>query len=687
MCPTVWVLRLWASFFLRRVLPALGLSAVMSLANAGTAFTDFNGDQNSDILWRGPNGEVAIWLMQFDTIESAVVVATIPLTWTIAGVGDFDGDGDSDILWRGPKGEVAIWLMHGTTIKSAVVLGTVPLTWTIAGVGDFNGDGKADILWRGPNNVVAFWLMNGTSIASAPVLPFGMNSYWTVGAVGDFKGDGTSDLIWLGGNGEVALWQMQNATIAQSAVIATVPAGQRIVGVGRITAGVGADILWTDIYGRPTLWQLNGLAPPTSTFVYLPVATDTIAAVAQYFGGNGAILIRDQTGTPSFLIYDNAYAQFNNQTFSNNVPTSWVVYSPHSGLTTVQPPAGGATWQALESIPTTSTLNDLQILPDNQTGFAVGNLNAGGPVFLKTVNAGSTWTPINTTGKTTSGINAVQFLDNLNGFVVGSGEETASPLSTAFGTYRALRTADGGASWTDFGNLISTWEYDQTYYDVHFTDSMHGWVIGSAEPGETASTPVGQRIYATTDGGMTWKMQSSPQAGINALRAGDSLHLLGFAPNTVDEYVRTEDGGATWTAMRVPMQAGASSDSISDFQFVDALNVFAVGHTVSNAYASVWYSADAGKTWVQRSSPSNILSQVYFSSATNGNAVDNNGGFYRTADGGVTWTTLIAPNVSLFAQVPALVSVGSTAFWSLVQLPSQSTSGNVTVIEKTAVAH
>ena len=38
-------------------------------------------------------------------------------SWTlIDGHGDYNGDGKSDILWRGPNGEVATWLIDGSTL-------------------------------------------------------------------------------------------------------------------------------------------------------------------------------------------------------------------------------------------------------------------------------------------------------------------------------------------------------------------------------------------------------------------------------------------------------------------------------------------------------------------------------------------------------------------------------------------
>src|SRR5258705_226534 len=81
---------------------------------------DFNGDFNSDILWRHDSGQVYIWEMNGLGIkaEGSVVHAAVPNDYHIQGVGDFDGDGKSDILWRHDSGQVYIWEMVGLNVKA-----------------------------------------------------------------------------------------------------------------------------------------------------------------------------------------------------------------------------------------------------------------------------------------------------------------------------------------------------------------------------------------------------------------------------------------------------------------------------------------------------------------------------------------------------------------------------------------
>jgi hypothetical protein len=184
---------------------------------------DFDGDLQSDILWRDVGGQLAIWFRGDLTDPLYPVVypdanapAPVDPAWQVKGVGDFDGDGRSDILWRHTDGQVAIWRMAGGVRTGESYPGGKDrgLVWTIQGVGDFDGDGRADILWRDRNGQLAIWFRGDATAAAYPSyrnVPGPGDLSWRIQGVRDFDADGRADILWRHDTGQVAIWLMSGA--------------------------------------------------------------------------------------------------------------------------------------------------------------------------------------------------------------------------------------------------------------------------------------------------------------------------------------------------------------------------------------------------------------------------------------------------------------------------------------------
>jgi FG-GAP-like repeat len=223
---------------------------------------DFNGDGNSDILWRDTGGDVAIWLMNGTQTPQSVLIGNVSTAWSIVGTGDFNSDGLGDILWRDTSGDVAIWFMNGTQVSQSVGIGNVPTVWSIVGTGDFNGDGKTDILWRDTSGNTVIWLMNGTQ-APQSIAIGNVPTAWTIIGTGDFNGDGMNDILWRDTSGTVVIWFMtcdaaESSCGSSSVNFGAVPANWSVVMTGDYNGDGKSDILWRNTAGDVGIWFMNG---------------------------------------------------------------------------------------------------------------------------------------------------------------------------------------------------------------------------------------------------------------------------------------------------------------------------------------------------------------------------------------------------------------------------------------------
>jgi hypothetical protein len=140
---------------------------------------DFNKDGRPDIVWQhAVNGTLSVWQMTGTTVNETVSIVpsgTTDLQWKVVGVADFNGDGNSDLLWRNMgTGDLAAWLMSGAARIVHAPLNPLSVRdqkWQIGAVMDANGDGKPDIVWEHTDGTIMIWHMNGTSRTTYPIIP------------------------------------------------------------------------------------------------------------------------------------------------------------------------------------------------------------------------------------------------------------------------------------------------------------------------------------------------------------------------------------------------------------------------------------------------------------------------------------------------------------------------------------
>jgi hypothetical protein len=84
-------------------------------------FGDFDADGKADVLWRNAtSGENYLYPMDGLVIKptEGYIRTVADLAWNMVAIGDYDGDSNSDVLWRHfSTGDGYLYPMQGTAIK------------------------------------------------------------------------------------------------------------------------------------------------------------------------------------------------------------------------------------------------------------------------------------------------------------------------------------------------------------------------------------------------------------------------------------------------------------------------------------------------------------------------------------------------------------------------------------------
>jgi len=201
---------------------------------------------------------------------------------------------------------------------------------------------------------------------------------------------------------------------------------------------------------------------------------------------------------------------------------------------------------------------------DDTTVVAVGRWN-GPAYFLKTVDAGQTWTSIDLAPLAT-GIVDVYFKDPMHGIIVGGdgvGNHGAQQLASKT---VILGTIDGGATWQlRFESAqAGTWAWK-----ISFPSDSIGYV---AEQGPNQ----GGFVIKTTDGGTTWT-ESSIGAPVGFSGIGFATETVGWVGSDTATF-ETDDGGTTWSEVR--FGSSTEGEDINRFRMLPGAIGYAAGHAV-----------------------------------------------------------------------------------------------------------
>jgi photosystem II stability/assembly factor-like uncharacterized protein len=314
---------------------------------------------------------------------------------------------------------------------------------------------------------------------------------------------------------------------------------------------------------------------------------------------------------------------------------------------TVPPPTATISTTATAVLTPTNTVSVTTSLPtfnwidmiDTHTGYGLDEKNV-----YRTDNGGIQWEVV-----TPPGVNAnfsVFFLDAQNGWMLAGSPQDLSESNL-------YHTADGGQSWTSSPAPFGMGR-------IQFLDEQNGWAMANIDCGAGSC---GLDIFKTTDGGQSWNRVSSASpnndAQLNTLPfAGDKNGMTfldtqhGWVGGTEpkDGYVwlfATQDGGQTWKQVNLPLPNGyiSSTISVDPPKFFSAQNgVLPVTLFTDSSHKLFYVTQDGGQSWT----PGSVLdSSGLVSIPTQQDIYVWDGGILNTShDGGQAWTA-ITPNIDL----------------------------------------
>ncbi|MFT6795796.1 MAG: photosystem II stability/assembly factor-like uncharacterized protein [Maribacter sp.] len=247
----------------------------------------------------------------------------------------------------------------------------------------------------------------------------------------------------------------------------------------------------------------------------------------------------------------------------------------------------------------------IAIHPENENIWFVGVASGG---VWKTVNSGTTWTPI-FDDEATFAIGAVTIdPNNYSTIWVGTGEDVGGRhISFGDGVYKST---DGGTTWQNMG-LKDSQHISKII--VHPDDSNTVWV---ASQGPLWNKGGDRGLYKTTDGGKTWKktLGNDQWTGVTEVVIDQENPDILYAATwdrhrTVAAYMgggpgsglhRSTDGGETWTKLTngLPTQnMGKIGLAISSF---NPKTLYAAIE-LERRTGGVWRSDDGGSSWQKQS--------------------------------------------------------------------------------------
>ncbi|MCP4309804.1 MAG: T9SS type A sorting domain-containing protein, partial [Bacteroidetes bacterium] len=335
-----------------------------------------------------------------------------------------------------------------------------------------------------------------------------------------------------------------------------------------------------------------------------------------------------------------------------NGSTGWAVgkverYDVNTNSGILHTNDGGETWVQQVQDVASNQIVDLFFF-DDQKGWALSNEIPYPDMYiqaLKTSDGGTSWEGVNTgqKGNITIGwgirSGALHFQNEQSGWILGAQCDL-------------LKTEDGGASWTR-KYLPEDWT---NTYDIAFSDDLHATICGEAN-------------FASTDGGETWSEDLENDYNFTDLCFTDSIH--GWMVGSWGIIMYSQDGGESWeqmehAAMGVSLKAVSFADNVNGWTVGTGGVILHIDPSYLSTYTPEIHSPFASSLSQNQPNPFSNHTEISFTLKESGNAAlviyDTNGRFISMIHEGyrdkgihtVSWNgndvngTLVKPGVYIY---------------------------------------